>query len=689
MTTARDIGRDAADLIKAPVRRSVFQCIAENLVTKEGAYQAGLSGYMREPADALASRKYKTLCFVGPARTSKTVTLIDGWVARNVLDDPGDMLIVQSTQKLAGDYSRFRIQRMIDESSTVRERMSPRKRDNNTFDKVLRSGSRVSFAWPSGSQLSSRDFRYVALTELDAAEEDIDGEGTLLVLASKRVETYLSRGMVMVESSPRRTYSDASWRRRVPHESPPATGILAVYNGGTMCWLHWCCEHCGEWMALDPDVHVMFGLPDLETLAESLVGVDAAEWARDHAHIACPSCHGEFDEARKQHLSSNGLWVPSGCSIIDGRVVGEPRDSQTISFHLSSVAAAYNSWRAILESYAVAIQDYARTGLESAIKSTVNLDQGRAHLLLSAAKQKSGHELQARAEHWPARSVPHGVRFLLASLDIQAGKSPRFEVLVMGYGVGLERWVVDRYALRSSERPDPHDPEKMLPIDPSSYVEDWHRLIGKVIDRRYEVGDGSGRSMPVRAVACDSGGKEGVTARAYEFWRLLRKRGLHGKFRLVKGTDNQNAARVIESFPDARGRADRNSGAAGDVPVLMLNTTMLKDDVIARVFRDTPGPGYFHFPQWLPTSFYDELTAETRGGKRWVDHGRANETFDLCVYADALAIHIGAEQIDWRAPPSWAAPWDQNPDVVIDWQTPKPPAPRRALVRSSSTYLRR
>ena len=683
--TARDVRRDVASRYAPPPLISTSDAIAQTLVTASGPYEPALTPYMREPADMLASRRYRTVCFVGPARTGKTVTLIDGWIARNVAHDPGDMLVVQSSQDQARYYSKIRIKRMIDASPQVRDRLSLRRQDDNTYDKVFRNGMVLAFGWPSGAQLAGRDFRYVALTEYDAAADDIDGEGSLFALASKRTETFLSAGKVLVESSVRREYRDGSWRRSVPHEAPPAKGITAIYNGGTMCWLHWQCEHCGRWTALDPDIHEMFGLPELSALVEQLAERDPAEWARERAHMPCKHCGGLFDEGRKRHLNGAALWVPSGCEIEGGRVVGEPRDTTIASYALSSVAAAYQSWRGVLEKYATAIQDYGRTGSEVEIKSTVNLDQGRAYFPLSVQRQKSGHELQARAEHWEPMTVPHGVRFLVATVDVQAGTKPRFVVQVTGFGVGLERWIVDRYALRSSERVDPANPPAVLPLDPASYVEDWRRLIEKAITRRYPLADGSGRTMPVRLTACDSGGKEGVTARAYEFFRELRAKGLHGKFRLVKGTDRIDAPRVVESFPDTRNRSDRNAGSAGDVPVLLLNSTLLKDDVMGKVWRTEDGPGRFHFPNWLPTSFYDELTAETRGDRRWEDHGRPNESLDLSCYAEAAALAMKADRIDWSAPPSWAAEWDKNPDVCRPGDEPGRPNDTQ-ITRRKSNY---
>ena len=63
-----------------------------------------------------------------------------------------------------------------------------------------------------------------------------------------------------------------------------------------------------------------------------------------------------------------------------------------------------------------------------------------------------------------------------------------------------------------------------------------------------------------------------------------------------------------------------------------------------------------HFPEWIGSWFYDELTYEERSTDgKWSKPGRgANEAFDLLVYADALAILHGYEKIKWPDAPEWA-----------------------------------
>jgi phage terminase large subunit GpA-like protein len=263
---------------------------------------------------------------------------------------------------------------------------------------------------------------------------------------------------------------------------------------------------------------------------------------------------------------------------------------------------------------------------------------------------------------------------------------------VLGWGVGpsgaLERWVVDWFTLRTSRRPDGSG--GFLGLEPAAYLEDWERLVDKVIKRRYPLADGTGRTMPVRAVGIDWGGKAGTAPRALEFWRSLRARRLHWRVRLVKGDPARNAPLVRETFPDSSKRKDRNSGSTGDVPQLLLNVNQIKDMVHANTSRVEPGPGYYHFPTWLPSSFYDELTAETRTEKGWQNlGGHRNEATDLTGYNEAIALWLRVPAINWASPPAWAASWDTNPDVIVG-ELPPPPKPRvqrRRVARSK--YLTR
>ena len=65
-----------------------------------------------------------------------------------------------------------------------------------------------------------------------------------------------------------------------------------------------------------------------------------------------------------------------------------------------------------------------------------------------------------------------------------------------------------------------------LKIDPAGHIEDWDLLTDKVLKATYKLPE-SGKELRVHRMACDSGGEAGVTANAYDWWRSLKKAGLH------------------------------------------------------------------------------------------------------------------------------------------------------------------
>jgi phage terminase large subunit GpA-like protein len=259
----------------------------------------------------------------------------------------------------------------------------------------------------------------------------------------------------------------------------------------------------------------------------------------------------------------------------------------------------------------------------------------------------------SRVEEWPRGAAPEGVRFLTAAIDVQAA---RFVITVIGWGVDLESWLVDRFVISSSKRPEG---DRFAALDPAAYAEDWNLIGETLFDRRYPAQGHPEIQLPILMTLCDSGGREGVTEKAYDYWRRLGPSGHGRKFRLVKGTGNPNAPRVQKTWPDSRGRKDRAAGARGDVPVWILNVNVLKDGIAGDLGRDEPGPGYHHIPAWIDADYFSEITAETRTHKGWVKPaGARNEALDLHVYNRAACILLGGERIQWKQPPSWAAPPD-------------------------------
>ncbi len=667
--TAKAARTDSGYILRAPRRMRVADAVAQYMRVPLGAgnsvpWDPLVAPYVIEPMNCLASREYDAVIFVGPARTGKTIGLIDGWVIYNVICDPADMLIIQMTEEKAREHSKKRLARTFRVSPEVVSRLSPNKNDNNVYDRTFLAGNYLKIGWPSVNIMSSSDYKCVALTDYDRFPEDIDGEGDAFSLASKRTTTFMSSGMTLVESSPGRDVKDVKWRRTSPHEAPPTTGILSLYNRGDRRRWYWPCPYCGEYF--QPCGDVVAGFRDI---ADPVLASEAA-------YIQCPSCSGRIMPEQKRELNGRGVWLRDGESInADGSRYGDPRRSRIASFWMEGPAAAYQTLSQLVYKLLTAEQEYETTGSEETLKTVINTDWGLPYLPRASMEQRKSELLEQRAEPVPSRSVPDGVNFLVATVDVQAGRHRRFVVQVTGYGSRGERWIIDRYNITQSLRGD-SDGESQR-IDPASYPEDWDVLLTDVFHKSWPLASDPSQQMRLMAMAVDSGGEDGVTDNAYKFWRRCRRDGLGKRIYLFKGDSIRRAKLITRTFPDNTGRTGRRAQAAGDVPLWLLQTDALKDRVNNALWRDSPGPGYVHFPDWLGSWFYDELTYEERSSDgKWSKPGRgANEAFDLMVYAEALVILHGYEKIRWPDAPEWASreTWlECVPDSTEPSPTPTP-----------------
>ena len=659
--SAKDIRRDIANLLKPPRRMKVSEAVAEYMRVPVGGgnsvkWDENTAPYILEPMNCLNSREYDAVIFVGPARTGKTVGLIDGWITYSIICDPSDFLLVQLTQEKASEHSRKRLDRTFRCSPEIAKRLSPRKNDNNVHDKYFRAGNLLKIGWPSINVLSSSDYKYVALTDYDRWPDDVDGEGDGFSLASKRTTTFMSAGMTLVESSPGKDIVDLKHHPKSTHEAPPTTGILSLYNRGDRRRFYWQCPSCSEWF--EPSMANMVGYRDDTDYVK----------ASENARLQCPHCQSLVEPDKKRALNIGGKWLKEGQTIDkDGVIHGDGRNSRIASFWLEGPAAAYQTWAQLTYKLLTAEHEFEMTGSEETLKAVTNTDWGLPYLPRSALEQRRSDELMERREETEKRTVPYGCRFLLAAVDVQGGRNRRFVVQIVGYGENSERWLIDRYNIKSSMRSN-SDGES-LPIDPSAYPEDWDLLISDVLNKQYRIEGLDGGFMPVLAMAVDSGGEDGVTDNAYKFWRRCKRDGISKRVYLVKGDSTKRQKLITRTYPDNTSRSDRHAKARGDVPLYLLQTDQLKDRISNALSRETVGANYIHFPSWIGEWFFDELTYEERGQDgKWRKPGKGNnEAFDLFCYAHAIAILRGYERIKWGDEdniPRWARLPGSNPNVI-------------------------
>lgn len=654
-----------ADGLKPPERLTVSQAAEKyryinNAGSYIGPWRNSTVQYMADVMDVLDSREHRACVFVGSSQCAKTDVILN-WLLHTVVCSPMDFILYQTTQSTARDFSRRRVDRLHRHSPVVGERVMKAGDADNTFDKYYSSGMIFTLSWPTINELSGRPIGKVALTDYDRMPQNIDEEGAPFDLAQARTTTFGSFGMTFAESSPGFPPTNPKWLPSTKHEAPPCDGILSLYNRGDRRRWYWQCPDCKDWF--EPTFKLL-------TWQEHKDIAKAAATAK----MGCPHCGVLIDHDQKKQLNLGGRWLREGQTIDKNGVAhGEGLTSKTASFWLKGVAAAFKSWETIVTKYLQAEAEFEATGSQEALQATVNTDQGEPYIPRGIGSQRLPEDLKAKAVDIPERHVPEDVRCLLATIDVQGN---RFEVQVHGVRPGLDLVVVDRFAIQKSKRKD-NDGDREW-VKPGTYLEDWDLVTEEVLQKTYPLDDGSGRRMQIKMVGCDSGGKAGVTAKAYDYYRTLKKKGMAGRFQLLKGGSNPSAPRIMLSYPDSQ-RKDRKAAARGEIPVLMLHTDKLKDQLDNMLDRKDPGGGLIQFPEWLPDSFFVELTVEQKNHKgKWENpKSLRNESWDLLTYCLALCAHLGLETVNWQKPPSWVATWDANtlvsqPDTPRFGTTPKP-----------------
>lgn len=670
-----------ADNIRPPERLSVSQAAAKYRYLREathvGLWDNEIAPYLVEIMDEMESLDFTAVCFAGPARCGKS-DIFFNWLAYSTICDPGDMMVVHMTQSTARDWSQSDLRKALRHSTALGEKVIPGKQNLNTHD-IRFVSMRLLVKWPTITEVSGKTLRRTWVMDADRIPLDIDGEGSIFDLTRKRTQTYARQGMTVIESSPGFEVTNHRWIPSTPHEAPPTEGILSVYNRGDRRRWYWFCanEECGE--PFEGDFKYLNYPTDVKdkVAAASMVTMDCPHCGYSHTHDPGPGQPGKYG------LNKGGRWIKDGQKLHkDGTVTGTAYTSDIASFWLKGVAAAFVSWKDLVLKYLNAMEDYERTGDTGSLKTTINTDQGLPFTPPSLQGERLPEDIKGRAESWERGKIPWWVRYLTATIDVQKN---RFVVQVHGHGLYGDKCVVDRFDIRKSLRTD--DDGEHYWLSPHSYEQDWQILVPEVIERTYELPDDSGRKMRIKAIACDSGGREGVTVNAYAFWRWLRDEhpaDHHRRFQLLKGGSHKNAPRAALTFPDSE-RKDRRAASRGEVPVMMLNTDLLKDQVDGLLNRTAEFSGRIVFPDWLPDTFFTELTVEVRTVKGWENPKKLrNEAWDLLVYDYGLGLlprHVGAESLDWENPPDWAEDWDRNP-MVFGEAAPAPFVPEA----KSSTF---
>lgn len=555
-----------------------------------GQYHTSRTPYAREPMRCLSpAHPCKRVITMVASQLMKTQIALN-WIGGLIHMAPSNILTLLPSLGLAKRVSS-RIGKTIKATPVLRERVaSNRSRDSrNTMDtKEFEGGSLYVTTAGSAANLSELSARYVYGDEIDRWEVDIGEEGDPIELAETRGSTFGRNAKFYFSSSP--TIKGAS-------------RISDLFEGSDQRYYYVPCPTCGHMQILE-----------WERLHYS------KDYSVVHYQCAGPECDVLIDEYHKGEMLAKGEW----------RAHAEG-DGETVGFHLNALYSplGWMDWKSLAKQFEKAKKAQAKGDLEP---MQVFYNTRLAKVWDSAQEQTKADTLmkRARLEDFTLGSLSAAVMMITGSVDVQAN---RLEFMAMGWGVGMERWVVD-YQVVSG---DPADERTWAALD-------------ELLKAKYR--HPCGVSLGILAVAVDSGGHH--TDEVYQFCRVRRWRNVFA----IKGASKPGKPVIAQrpSMVDVtwKGQTERNGAE-----LWFVGTDTAKDWIYNR-YPFESGPGALHFASDLPDDFFAQCVAErkvaryVRGHKRieWVK-GKAerNEALDLMVYCLAMAHYLGINRYkehDWE-----------------------------------------
>lgn len=658
-TDPRSALKRALPSLRPAERIGVTEAAERHMMVKVGdqwqPFRRDVTPYMTEPTDMIASRSYRGLAFCGPSQSGKT-QMLQTAIAYTAMCNPGRVALFQMTREAAAEFERNKLAPMIRNSPDLRARQSSGRGADNVGQKLFSGGTQLTLDWPTITKLSSATIRLVLGTDYDHFPDSIGGEGDAYSMMRARAKSFMSRGMVVVESSPGAPITDESWRPDTPHASPPVKyGVLALYPGGTRARWYWTCPACDG---------------EFEPTFKRLRYVDSRDpvEAGETAEMECPHCGVLHDHVLKRELNASGRWLHEAS---DGRVVpidsGEVRRTDLLSYWLDGAAAAFSSWSDLVVQYRQAVERFEVTGDEESLKTALNTGQAQPYFPRSATSENEV-TLQGLRDKVSAMGVetkrgvaPGWTRYITVSVDTQG---TFFSVGVTAWGLDGRHQPIDRFEIHTPPEGAPGaDGDRTL--KPFDHAEDW-AVLEPLATRVWPV-EGEEFGLMPKALAVDMQGGGSTTENAYQFYRGRRKAGQGRLWYLTRGSGGRHTDRVWLKEPERASQATgRRRKAATDIKILNMATDRLKDAVATSLRLTDRGQNICDLPMWMEEPHLVEMTAERRTDKGWEKRPGMvrNESLDHLVQARALHILIGGEKIKADAPPDWAQGGPQNANAV-------------------------
>lgn len=620
-----------------------------------------LTPYIEGIQDAGDVLGVQVLAVKGPARSGKTVAGENRALKHWIYGPSVNVLWYMQSREDVEDYVEERVEWMLENHEAINAKVNWSDRRNSRSRK--RIGTSLA-RWLAATKGTTRG----KAAPLIIADE-IDGytpavRRSILTRLINRQREFGTQALAYICSHP---------------DEGPAEGIDAVLRECVTHLWHWQCQECGLYSSPSPEAeHRMTW--NVAGLLEKYIELDRGEMldrVEAEARLACPHCDHEigdepsYRDSERYRMNASGVWLQEHQKVTEnGEITGEARTAEKMGFTIHGFMSPFVTIGGLAREWANAKAEFDRTGQDTGLKEVVVKSLGETYAGTDTEKQiESWSVVKSRLRGgYLMRTVPEGVRFLTAFVDIQGD---RFEVRVIGWSADRESWLIDSFPIKQA----PPDPETGRPafdtIDPAHRLSDWNVIEDAVIRQSYPLADQPHMHLPIAKVAVDTGGEGETTVNARKWagnivgrkddpvpnWRVL----------LTKGAASKKGE--LYGKPKKQEFDDTGKPLEAAIWERTVNVHELKGIIALRMKIDVPGPGKMHLPVNIPDRLVRELTAEQLINDDWVAIRARNETWDAwvaCEVARETLQPVRGRPINWARPPGWAKPFEIGKEKGIN-----------------------
>lgn len=388
---------DCLKALKPPENLSVsewadkYRVLSAKDSAAPGRWRTERTPYLKKPMDAFNDLHIRDITFVAGTQIGKTV-MEQNMIGYAIDQEPGPVLIVYPTEKLAEFNSQNRLQPMIQLSKPLRAKYNTEhsQRLELQFDDMYIALVGAN----SPSELASRPVQYVFFDEIDKFPKWTGTEASPLELAEERTKTFYNSKIVKVSTPTLKTgniwqgweKAEAQYQYFVP------------------------CPHCGEFQT--------FKMKNLRWPDDI-----SPEEAQGAAEYLCEHCGRPIDDRQKMQMLRDGQWKP----------INAPRTRpRKVAYHLSSF---YSPW--------LSFGDIARKFLEAKDypEKLMNfINSWLAEPWEDKASRLKSDIVKSKALPYERGTMPEAAQLLTCGVDVQLD---HFWYSVRAWGPHMTSWLVD------------------------------------------------------------------------------------------------------------------------------------------------------------------------------------------------------------------------------------------------------